>query len=249
MFLIPLGFSLSSVLLKRDIYLPIRPITENTVDALLNEFLKVSQSQDGGSILGEPFNFNVTTLNKKALPTRRRIQGRGFTRNQIENSSIVQIRNTEQRFCLFFALEAMRMYYEKDRKRFSEYVRNYHQQLKDARVLMRKANIPDNQLSYEAADWCQTVQNFYDKEYGRGVYGIFIFNELSKKPIYKSKDAVSCQKPIFLYYHDDHFDGIRNLASFFGKNYYCLSCESTFTNANTHRANCQQRCIKCGGLG
>jgi uncharacterized Zn-finger protein len=49
-----LGCTISSELLHPDVYLPIRPITENTCSAILNFFLEVAQSkaQEGINLWG-----------------------------------------------------------------------------------------------------------------------------------------------------------------------------------------------------
>jgi hypothetical protein len=50
-----LGCTISSELLHPDVYLPIRPITENTLSTILNFFLKVAQSkaQQGVNLWGK----------------------------------------------------------------------------------------------------------------------------------------------------------------------------------------------------
>ena len=64
-----IGVSISSNLLDYDIYVPIRKMTENTTDAILNLFLKVSQSKGrDGSLLGEPFTVTVTGVRTVDLP-------------------------------------------------------------------------------------------------------------------------------------------------------------------------------------
>ena len=64
-----IGVSISSNLLDYDTYVPIRKMTENTTDAILNLFLKVSQSKGrDGSLLGEPFTVTVTGVRTVDLP-------------------------------------------------------------------------------------------------------------------------------------------------------------------------------------
>uniref|UniRef100_A0A914MHG6 Uncharacterized protein n=1 Tax=Meloidogyne incognita TaxID=6306 RepID=A0A914MHG6_MELIC len=62
-----LGCTVSSQLLETDIWIPIRDINNNTVDAILNQFLKVAQSkkQDQGMLWGENFTVSVTTIDKR----------------------------------------------------------------------------------------------------------------------------------------------------------------------------------------
>ena len=123
-----LGVTISSPLLSYDIWTPLRPITDNTVDAILNTFLKVMQSQTAEGIYGEPFTVTVTGVRAQDLPTRRTTVGRGrknYVQNivrNIEDACILQIKNTD-RYCLFYALELMRIHVsnEMTRQRFFEY--------------------------------------------------------------------------------------------------------------------------------
>ncbi|KAF7633744.1 hypothetical protein Mgra_00006811 [Meloidogyne graminicola] len=80
-----IGAIISSQLLDRDIYIPIRKIQVDTVDNILNEFLKVSQSKsDRGSLWGEPFNVVVHAIGASQLPTKRQL---GAARLQVPNNN------------------------------------------------------------------------------------------------------------------------------------------------------------------
>lgn len=77
-----LGCEISSILLDPNIYIPIRPLTANTVDVILNMFLKVAQSkkQEHLTLWGEPFTVRITTINRDLLPAERSIKGSGRPR-------------------------------------------------------------------------------------------------------------------------------------------------------------------------
>ena len=109
-----IGVNISSILLDYDIYVPIRRITENTTDAILNLFYKVSQSKGrDGSLLGEPFSVIVTGIRSQDLPKSREITGRGFKdeifKRRVNDECLLKIDNKD-RYCLFYALEIMRIY-------------------------------------------------------------------------------------------------------------------------------------------
>lgn len=72
-----LGCTISSEILNSDVYVPIRPINDNTVDAILNRFLLVGQSkkQDDVTLWGQPFTICVTTVCRTALPDQRELKG------------------------------------------------------------------------------------------------------------------------------------------------------------------------------
>lgn len=75
-----IGCLVSSSLLERPVFTPIRPTNENAVDALLNRFMEVAQSkqQDGITLWGEPFEVTVTTVNRVELPDEQQIVGGKF---------------------------------------------------------------------------------------------------------------------------------------------------------------------------
>lgn len=76
-----LGCIISSVMLDPHVYIPIRVISDNTVEAILNRFLQIGQSkkQDNTSLWGEPFSIKVTTLNRNKL-RQRKVAGSGGRR-------------------------------------------------------------------------------------------------------------------------------------------------------------------------
>lgn len=73
------GCMISSELLDTDIWIPVRPISDNTVDAILNRFLLVVQSkkQNDLSLWGEPFTVSVTTIKRTTLTAKKQIKGAG----------------------------------------------------------------------------------------------------------------------------------------------------------------------------
>lgn len=136
---------ISSPLLSSDIYLPIRPINENTVDALLNMFLKTMQSHTDSNIYGEPFNVTVTGIKSSALPRQRTTIGRGRRRfaqkirRDIKEACIIEIRNNDQ-YCLFYALELMRIHISKEMTHQS-FLR-YKQNIDNAQMLYKRCAKP-----------------------------------------------------------------------------------------------------------
>jgi hypothetical protein len=95
-----LGCMISSTLLDPDIYVGIRPINENTVDAILNRFMDIAQSlkAKGITLWGSPFSVTVTTVQRSGLPVRnskRSIVGGGAAlapvHHQIKRASLLQV--------------------------------------------------------------------------------------------------------------------------------------------------------------
>ena len=120
-------------------------------------------------------------------------------------------------YCLFYALELMRIYESKEmpRQRFLEYRHNFKRQQCVIKQIMRRANIPNIPLDlpeYSIEDWSSDVLAYNDQEYETGKYKIFAFNPSTVKPIYTSQTSFYTH-PLLLYHYDQHFDGIRTMSS------------------------------------
>lgn len=79
------GCVISSELLDAgELWTPLRPLNDNTVDTILDLFLKVAQSkkQNDVSLFGAPFSVTVTTVNEADLPRHLRLKGSGNARNR-----------------------------------------------------------------------------------------------------------------------------------------------------------------------
>ena len=86
---------------------------------------------------------------------------------------------------------------------------------------------------------------YNDEEYGVGKYKFFVFNASNVKPIFKLQ-VQTFTHPIMLYHHDQHFDGIRTISSFMSSRYYCLHCESLYSNHDDHFMYYKAGCVNCG---
>lgn len=172
-----IGVTISSQLLNSDIQIPLRALNENTVDAILNQFLKVMQNHTDSNVYGEPFQVAVTGIKSSALPRERKTIGKGMRKfifsmkQNINDACILQIQNEDQ-YCLFYALELMRIYISKEKKtqRFSEYRKNVQRQGADVKEMMCKAGIPRNLSEYTLEEWGPVVQDYYNRAYGGGEF-------------------------------------------------------------------------------
>uniref|UniRef100_A0A1I8BHG0 Uncharacterized protein n=1 Tax=Meloidogyne hapla TaxID=6305 RepID=A0A1I8BHG0_MELHA len=93
-----LGCTVTSELIESDIWVPIRELTSNTVDSILNLFLKVAQSkkQAGTTLWGKPFVVTTTVLDKTRAVEVRRLTGgaNGKTapvHHQIKEHSLIKV--------------------------------------------------------------------------------------------------------------------------------------------------------------
>nr|CAD2124662.1 unnamed protein product [Meloidogyne enterolobii] len=108
-----LSCTVTSELLDSDIWIPLRPTTQNTSNTLLNQFNKVSQSkkQAGVNLWGKPFSVNVIVIDKKNLDNGSNIIGGAprkvaHVHHQIKQQNLIKINNNNDGYCLFYSLLA-----------------------------------------------------------------------------------------------------------------------------------------------
>ncbi|KAL3117710.1 hypothetical protein niasHT_004991 [Heterodera trifolii] len=250
-----LGCMISSELLNPDIWTPIREITDNTTDVILNRLLSTAQSKkkNGVSLLGAPFTVSITTVSRKELPTKHKLTG-GAPPNASTNSPSNQREGTDKvlinenlkvskvgssnNHCLFYALQISLVH------RVGNWTRNDFLRYKngefgfrgkferDTEELMRQVAAPFFQSGYEAEKWVPRVVDFWNNV------------RLCWSACHQKNYNVS----LLLYFNNNHFDGVRRDGRLFGKP-YCLSCEKVYDKASTHTITCRARCSLCGRVG
>jgi hypothetical protein len=252
-----MGFTVSSPLMD-DLQVPFRPITLNTVDIVLNMFLKVAQSKEQMemSLWGAPFSIKIATINKKALPREREIiGGRRYrklapVRHNIKKTALIELSPRRDGRCLFRALQStlvhkiggydFRTFYNYRVGRFG--MRGKLD--KETDELMRAIGVPMNLKQYDARVYVPLVVDYWNELYqGRYKFKVFIFGSFGDfTPMYqyppKGQGQNNYDTPIILYFDDQHFQGIRTTHGMFDK-CYCLSCESTFHSQNDHKMSCR----------
>lgn len=257
------GIRLFSPMLKYDMWFAIGKLNPNTIDSMLNRFHQVDISAEPCSILGAPFTVEVTTVceeelwrlyghQKRSMPGSGRKRLRKSEDNDIQyayhDDGLIKINNLNDNFCLFHACEMARMdKVTRNRDRFRRYKESYAHQLENVQALMESIGAPDNLTSYDAEDWLQRVQDYYDQQYP-GQFSIYVFQKYGKyKPKMKTGNIHNLH-PLCLYYDDEHYDTIPKINRFFASvQNYCFACESPFQDLNKHRIKCALLCIMCRG--
>ncbi|KAL3084212.1 hypothetical protein niasHS_009700 [Heterodera schachtii] len=219
-----LGCLISSPLLTGgDIPIPIRQITDNTVNTILNQFVKVAQSkkQQNVTLWGEPFTVVVTTVNRPGLPTKRTLKGgvrRALApvRHRINDRSLIKINNPDERnYCLFYALQATMV--AKSRGwaswKFLDYVHSRHGQQgclqRDALQLLQQIGARPGLNAYDAEIVVPRVVDHWNNTQQRHRFAVFIFGSSGQyKPLYKYINNYY-DTPIALYLNNGHFDGVK----------------------------------------
>ena len=261
------GLRLFTERLEYAMWIPVGTMTSNTIDSMMNRFNMVNQSAKPGTILGAPFTVEVTCVCEEELArfyagqSRQYMPGRGRVmkrkaedkKNDISyayhDDGLIKIDNLDDGYCLFHACEMARLEKtERDRNKFFRYKNDYDQQLENALALIDAIGAPRNLTSYDAADWLQRIQAFYDQQYPEQ-FRIFIFGRFGQyKPKMKT-GALSNLHTLCLYYDNNHYDVIPRITRFFASvESYCFACEAPYKDKLKHRLKCEVLCILCRGL-
>ncbi|KAF7636004.1 hypothetical protein Mgra_00004585 [Meloidogyne graminicola] len=251
-----LGCTISSQVLESDIWIPVRQITNNTLDSILNQFMKVSQSkkQESTTLVGEPFSVTVTAVKKNGLPQDISGSGRKLkhVKNKINNNNLIKIKNSDTH-CLFYALVASFVYTTCSwpKWKFYNYMHSRFGQknvLKnDTDSLMNSIGAKKGQRNYSAAEWVPLVVDHWNNKFTYQIK-VFIFGENGLyKPIFKYGPE-TYKTSIILYHNNNHFDGVRRTGDLFGQP-YCLSCETVYDRSSKHNTKCLSRCMNCLRIG
>ena len=81
------------------------------------------------------------------------------------------------------------------------------------------------------------IQPALEDEYQIIVINFNDFNQLFIGP--------DCEKVIYLLYNDNHYDLIKDMASFLNKKFYCKPCNKGYDRVTGHK--CDYTCLKCRG--
>nr|CAD2204120.1 unnamed protein product [Meloidogyne enterolobii] len=219
-----LGCIISSELLEHDVWIPIRQLNDNTVDSILNQFLKVGQSkkQQGTTLWGKPFDINNIDGKNHCL---------FFALQATLVSNIGGLSRSQ--------------FYDYLHSRYGS--RNKFK--KETYELIKEVGATFGLKEYAAEDWVGPVVDYWNNKYnGKFTFKVFIFGSSGNyKPKYKYGPEIY-DTPIILYHDNNHFDGVQKVGNIFGQP-YCLSCEVVYDKPQTHNAKCCSRCLKCSQMG
>lgn len=247
--------AIRSINLEKDIGgLVIHKINSEAIDNLANRFDEISTSNENNgrsSLYGAPFTVDLTMIGSKMGTGESSHQGSGrkfgpfyqnFTRN-----AVIWVENQDN-FCLFRALEMMRIKSMASRQSFFNYKNNQARQYADVIRLMRHLRIPLNRESYSIHDYGQKIQQYYDQRYGlngQRTFKIFAYSDWGHFKPFFSSDAQTFSNPLCLYYNNNHYDGIGCISSFFSVRQYCFACETPFDREANHDSSCRYRFRLC----
>lgn len=249
---------ISSVNLEADIKLTIQKINEDSVNTIKNRFIEVDQSntlKDRGSLYGAPFKVDITVLPPRGTifpVVKRKTKGaRPYKVKQclhnIDLDSVYTIDNDDS-YCLFRAIELLRIKTIMCSRRFSEYLYNRRAQTDDVLRLLQELNIPLNEDGYDVETYAPILQEYYTTKFP-GVFKIFFFGDVGYyKPFFKTNPAEFIT-PLCVYYANNHFMAIKNINTFFSIRNYCFHCEKPYNRDVNHLMSCRARCVMCCEVG
>jgi hypothetical protein len=249
--------------LDKPLSIPLRDRQQNNADAIMGIIWKLAQSD-------KLINFLNSEL-QCILTTARVPNGGGITLKQFKQlpyaykeKQRIKINNTNNVYCLFYALEAARKYHDdyiiseyKDdklnmpcglltRNSWDRYMRNEKRQREGALELMETIGFNMERDAY-GIECLDRVQEFYDTKYPN-MYRIVAFDDSrTLKPIFKGVEKRKYDVALFL--ENNHWSGLRNIAAFFDVKYYCVDCEISYDADWKHRKECVSHCSKCGRKG
>ncbi|KAL3087217.1 hypothetical protein niasHT_020480 [Heterodera trifolii] len=217
-----LGCLISSALLDGgDVFVPVRQITANTIDAILNLFTKVAQSkqQKGVTLWGEPFTITITTIDRSGLPVKRHIKGGARRR-------LAPVKHQIHEKCLIKATMVSKTRGWPSWK-FFRYLNDQYGQRgllhQETVQLMRQINAPFELDAYDADTYVPLVINHWNNAQQRHRFAVFIFGTTGHyKPLYKYGND-DYDTPLALYFTNNHFDGVQFLSGLFGDHRYIVN--------------------------
>ena len=227
-------FVLRSQQLDLPISIPFIPLAQLTTERVFSQIERVIQSN-------QDFRLNDTvTVDIIRVEEPQGGASNGRSKRTILNireylkkkKSVITITNTDN-LCLARALAVAIARIENDPK--------YHQireskgriQLQRALDLHRAANVPLDLCGLDEVKQFQEYLANYEITVLSGDHGDSI--------IFPSEPGD--KQPIYLYYHNKHFDVITKMPGFLSVSYFCHKCRKTYSNACDHM--CPAMCKSC----
>ncbi|WAR09982.1 ZN358-like protein [Mya arenaria] len=214
------------------ITLEFMPRHQLTVDRVLSEIERVLQSYQQ-FVVDETFNIDIVhvqnpygkgNLKKPYVDLNKMLQNKG---------SVIQIQNKDELCCARAVVTAIARHDK--HPQWDSIRRGYGLQRTLAIELHRKANVPLKKCGIEEVKKFQAALPNYQiyvlsKDHFNGI-------------IY---DGVEGGVPIYLYYHDEHFDVITKMTGFLNRSYFCQQCKKGYDHKEKHV--CNNPCIYCHKL-
>ena len=261
---------LSSENLDSSLHVHIQNVNTDATESLLHRFMILDQSNKAkgrATLTEKKFTIDATTISsgskkrgytkptKTTETSRRKRQRRvGAGRRRrfrpvlitINRQGLHEIRNEDtDSYCLFRAIELLRVKARTSKHSFYRYVKNGRSQTEDVMKLLRVLDVGDCPDGYEIEIYGPKIQEYYNRLYP-GEFKIFAFDAEDPMKPYYSSNVVDYKTAICILFSEDHFDAIKCLNTLLRVRAYCLSCETPYNKMMDHNMKCKARCKNCG---
>ena len=226
-------FVMHSPQLNNPISLPFMPLKELTPRRLMFEIERVLQSHEE-FVLGDGLHINLIHVK---MPSgsgneNRKRCGVNLQSRLSQKRCVVTIKNKDE-LCAARAIVTGIAKVE-DFPTYRYYAEGRPVQRTMALDLHDNAGVPMTPCGIEEIKLFQAVLPWYQLVVVSGDH----FNAI----IYKGPET---EKPIYLFYHNGHYDLITSMPSFLGRAYYCLKCEKGYNTEDWKHHPCENKCKCC----
>ncbi|XP_071847564.1 uncharacterized protein [Apostichopus japonicus] len=229
------GMEFDHVNLHTTIFVPLMRRDQIDADRFLSNLERILQSNDAFTL--------DDTLCAKLIRVKETKGGQPteaapltLSEWRLKKRSIVRIRNTDDDMCLARAIVAAMSHSTKHQGKKTDWSNSREGRSKQTKLteqLHLRARVPIGSCGLDAIPQFETAYSDYR---------IIVLTTGQKNPIlYAGKHVHG--KPLFLYYHHQHFDTIVSINGFLNSKFFCCKCLKAYTHRKKHA--CTKRCLAC----
>ena len=216
--------------LKLGVFVPWRDVSAMTGEAVLEEIMKVLQSNENFRINDGQMTIQVTVVRLPVGSGRKPLHAGLYFESEnksINKRSIIQINNTKDVMCMARAVVVAKCNVDKEDsetwKKNWNHMRRFDKsmQTREAMKLLDQAKIPHTKPC--GIEEYKKIQAVLAPKYLIKVYSQYPKDGLIFPLQFKKKPET---KVIHIYYNGvDHYDAITKVTGFLGASYYCEYCD------------------------
>jgi hypothetical protein len=248
----------------KHMQIPYRRYDQNTAEAIWNMLELVQQSHPHVDLVTHPMSVMIVTV-----PSQGVVRTAGSRPQQpevehcISRNALIPVGNTRDSLCLFYAVALTHYYLRMEKtpancRHFlrltthqTDYAQRQRRQLVDELLEGIEAEgfgrVPRNCADYSVEEYAPLLQRYFDATEPQE-FRLSVFNHRgSYRPIWKGESVA--RNELAIVHLGNHFNGIKNLNSFFGKKKYCIDCERPYSENYKHTVMCKSKCVNCCGKG
>ena len=224
-------FVLRSDQLDTPISIPFMTVEQLTTERVFSQIERVIQSNQDFR-LNDTVTVDIIHVEAPQGSGRSKRTTLNIREYLRKKGSVITINNNDN-LCLARALVVAVARIEKDPKYKTLANSNRHAQQEKAMELHRLANVPLGPCGLAEVDMFQKYLTNYEITIVSGNHNDSI--------IYPPEP--SDKQPIYLYFHDNHYDVITSMPGFLSTVYFCHKCKKTYDHVSDHL--CEAMCRIC----